>query len=66
MEKQLGILVFLSLFVITGCSAKSVEKDAVLKLKVERCGVILPFLIDLISRKLKSLSLFKFRWFTIN
>ncbi|WP_224963570.1 hypothetical protein [Acinetobacter guillouiae] len=28
--------------------------------------VILPFLIDLISRKLKSLSLFKFRWFTIN
>ncbi len=28
--------------------------------------VILPFLIDLISRKPKSLSLFKFRWFTIN
>ncbi|RZG72007.1 fimbrial protein, partial [Acinetobacter sp. WCHAc060033] len=28
--------------------------------------VILPFLIDFISRKPKSLSLFKFRWFTIN
>ena len=28
--------------------------------------VILPFLIDFISRKAKSLSLFKFRWFTIN
>ena len=30
MEKQFSVLIFLSLFVITGCSAKSVEKDAVL------------------------------------
>ncbi len=33
---------------------------------VRKDKVILPFLIDLISRKPKSLSLFKFRWFTIN
>lgn len=37
-KKQFGILMFISLFCITGCSAKSVEKDAVLKLKVEPCG----------------------------
>lgn len=38
MKKQFGILIFLSLFVITGCNAKSVEKDTALKLKVEPCG----------------------------
>ncbi|MEN8411823.1 hypothetical protein ABFP33_17885, partial [Acinetobacter bereziniae] len=38
MKKQFGILIFLSLFVITGCNAKLVEKDTVLKLKVEPCS----------------------------
>ncbi|MDV8157038.1 hypothetical protein [Acinetobacter bereziniae] len=38
MKKQFGILIFLSLFVITGCNAKSVEKDTALKLKVEPCS----------------------------
>lgn len=37
MKKQFGILIFSSLFLITGCNAKSVEKDVTSKIKVEPC-----------------------------
>lgn len=37
-KKQFGILIFSSFFAITGCNAKSVEKDVTSKIKVEPCG----------------------------
>lgn len=38
MKKQFSVLIFLILFVITGCNANTVKKDTALKLKVEPCG----------------------------
>lgn len=56
-KKQFGILIFSSIFIITGCNAKPVEKDVTSKIKVEPCGF--DYDIDKFYCKADKLSLYK-------